>query len=68
MIGGSGLSDPTTVHAFLPTPPAGWGKLPNLAQGRSWAEALRLLDGTVLVVGGFVPKQSMMAAAERFFP
>jgi hypothetical protein len=68
VIGGY-LTDPTTVHAFQPAPPPGWAKLPGLAGARAWAEAIRLQDDTVLVVGGFVPDQGTMAtSAERFVP
>jgi N-acetylneuraminic acid mutarotase len=67
VIGGY-LTDPTTVVAFQPASPPGWAKLPGLTSGRSWAEAIRLQDDTILVVGGFVPYTDQLTTAERFFP
>ncbi len=65
-----GTTTPTKVFAFTAGPPASWAALPALAAGRTLATATKLLDGTVLLVGGVIPDSgsTLLTTAERFFP
>jgi len=63
-----------SVYAYVSGPPASWGTLPSLSVGRTLASATKLLDGTILLVGGNCTEPpdcngvDLLDTAERFIP
>jgi len=72
IVGGGMGATPETVTLYVPgTGNGAWKTLPPLAFGRIGAEAVTLLDGTVLVAGGQHPDGGVNVYAttlERFYP